>query len=41
KDVQEIVLVLKTNFLELRIKQYHSKSDPAEKAHDFSNVEES
>jgi|SRR5581483_2286030 len=40
KDVQEIVRALKTNFPELRIKEYHSKSDLVEKAHDFSNVEE-
>ena len=25
----------------MRIKKYHGKSDPEEKAHDFSNVEES
>ncbi|RGB24047.1 hypothetical protein C1646_773621 [Rhizophagus diaphanus] len=30
-----------TDFPELRIKKYHGKSDPVEKAHDFSNVEES
>src|SRR5947199_2596517 len=41
KDVQGIVRALKTDFLELRIKEYHGKSDPVEKAHDFSNVEES
>ncbi|CAI2190426.1 5947_t:CDS:2, partial [Funneliformis geosporum] len=41
KDVQGIVRVLKTNFPELRIKKYHGKSDPVEKAQDFSNVEES
>jgi len=41
KDVQEIVRTLKTDFPELRIKEYHSKSDPVEKAHDFSNVKES
>uniref|UniRef100_U9TCS9 Replication origin-binding protein domain-containing protein n=1 Tax=Rhizophagus irregularis (strain DAOM 181602 / DAOM 197198 / MUCL 43194) TaxID=747089 RepID=U9TCS9_RHIID len=41
KDVQGIVRALKTDFPELRIKEYHSKSDPVEKAHDFSNVEES
>ncbi|RGB21736.1 hypothetical protein C1646_777383 [Rhizophagus diaphanus] len=27
--------------LQLQIKEYHGKSDPVEKAHDFSNVEES
>ncbi|CAI2192756.1 7666_t:CDS:2, partial [Funneliformis geosporum] len=31
----------KTDFPELRIKKYHGKSDPEEKARDFSNVEES
>ncbi|CAI2189075.1 5675_t:CDS:2, partial [Funneliformis geosporum] len=41
KDVQGIVRSLKTNFSELQIKEYHGKSDPEEKAHDFSNVEES
>ncbi|CAI2198015.1 15127_t:CDS:2, partial [Funneliformis geosporum] len=41
KDMQGIVRALKTDFLELRIKEYHGKSDPIEKAHDFSNVEES
>ncbi|CAI2169773.1 17474_t:CDS:2 [Funneliformis geosporum] len=29
------------NKTKLRIKKYHSKSDSVEKAHDFSNVEES
>ncbi|CAG8510419.1 12879_t:CDS:2 [Cetraspora pellucida] len=37
KDMQEIVHALKTDFPELQIKEYHSKSDPVEKAHDFSN----
>src|SRR5688572_6872575 len=41
KDIQGIVCALKTDFLELRIKKYHGKSDPVKKAHDFSNVEES
>ncbi|CAI2185650.1 2912_t:CDS:2, partial [Funneliformis geosporum] len=41
KNVQGIVRALKTDFPELRIKEYHGKSDPVEKAHDFSNVEES
>ncbi|CAI2199953.1 4609_t:CDS:2, partial [Funneliformis geosporum] len=41
KDVQGIVRALKTDFPELRIKEYHGKSDPIEKAYDFSNVEES
>ncbi|CAI2199104.1 13938_t:CDS:1, partial [Funneliformis geosporum] len=41
KDVQGIVRALKTGFPELRIKEYHGKSDPEEKAHNFSNVEES
>jgi hypothetical protein len=41
KDVQGIVHALKTGFPELRIKEYHGKSDPVEKARDFSNVEES
>ncbi|CAB4392821.1 unnamed protein product [Rhizophagus irregularis] len=41
KDLQGIVRALKTDFPELRIKEYHGKSDPVEKAHDFSNVEES
>ncbi|GES79184.1 hypothetical protein GLOIN_2v1777834 [Rhizophagus clarus] len=40
KDVQGIVRALKTDFPELRIKEYHGKSDPVEKAHDFSNVED-
>ena len=39
--MQGIVRALKTDFLELRIKEYHGKSDPVEKTHDFSNVEES
>ncbi|GBB94832.1 hypothetical protein RclHR1_02420019 [Rhizophagus clarus] len=41
KDVQGIVRALKTDFPELRIKEYHGKSDPEEKANNFSNVEES
>ena len=41
KDIQGIIRALKTDFPELRIKEYHGKSDPEEKAHDFSNVEES
>ncbi|CAB4403270.1 unnamed protein product [Rhizophagus irregularis] len=41
KDMQGIVRALETDFPELRIKEYHGKSDPVEKAHDFSNVEES
>ncbi|GES73971.1 putative helicase [Rhizophagus clarus] len=41
KDVQGIIRALKTDFPELQIKEYHGKSDPVEKAHDFSNVEES
>ncbi|CAI2197194.1 9080_t:CDS:2, partial [Funneliformis geosporum] len=41
KDLQGIVHALKTEFPELRIKEYHGKSDPMEKAQDFSNVEES
>ena len=41
KDVQGIVRALKTDFPELRVKEYHGKSDPMEKAQDFSNVEES
>src|SRR2546423_1699421 len=41
KDVQGIVRTLKTDFSELRIKEYHGKSDPVEKAHDFSNVKKS
>ncbi|CAB4393173.1 unnamed protein product [Rhizophagus irregularis] len=40
KDIQGIVRALKTDFPELQIKEYHGKSDPVEKAHDFSNVEE-
>ncbi|CAI2191940.1 18880_t:CDS:2, partial [Funneliformis geosporum] len=32
KDVQEIVRTLKTDFSELRIKEYYGKSDPKEKA---------
>uniref|UniRef100_U9TF59 Uncharacterized protein n=1 Tax=Rhizophagus irregularis (strain DAOM 181602 / DAOM 197198 / MUCL 43194) TaxID=747089 RepID=U9TF59_RHIID len=39
--MQGIVRALKTDFPELRIKEYHGKSDLVEKAHDFSNVEES
>jgi len=39
--MQGIVRALKTDLLELRIKEYHGKSDPVEKAHNFSNVEES
>src|SRR3954454_25216392 len=41
KDIQGIVRALKTDFSELRIKEYHGKSDPMKKAHNFSNVEES
>jgi hypothetical protein len=41
KDVQGMVRTLKTNFPELQIKEYHGKSDPVKKVHDFSNVEES
>ncbi|RIA91902.1 hypothetical protein C1645_821355, partial [Glomus cerebriforme] len=40
KDVQGIVRALKTDFPELWIKEYHGKSNPVEKTHDFSNVEE-
>ncbi|RGB21613.1 hypothetical protein C1646_678406, partial [Rhizophagus diaphanus] len=40
KDVQGIVRALKTDFPELRIKEYHGKSDSVKKAHNFSNVEE-
>ncbi|CAI2189677.1 3195_t:CDS:2, partial [Funneliformis geosporum] len=40
KDVQGIVCALKTDFQELQIKEYHGKSDPEEKAHDFSNFEQ-
>ncbi|GES73734.1 hypothetical protein GLOIN_2v1766623 [Rhizophagus clarus] len=40
KDVQGIVRALKTDFPELRIKEYHGKSDSMEKAQDFSNVKE-
>ena len=39
--MQGIVHALKTDFSELQIKEYYGKSDLAEKAHDFSNVEES
>jgi len=39
--MQGIICALKTNFPELQIKEYYSKSDPEEKAYDFSNVEES
>ena len=38
KDVQGIIRALKTDFSELQIKEYHGKSDPVKKAHDFSNV---
>ncbi|CAI2187373.1 6633_t:CDS:2, partial [Funneliformis geosporum] len=41
KDLQGIVHAFKTEFSELRIKEYHGKSDLMEKAQDFSNVEES
>ncbi|CAI2177047.1 1428_t:CDS:1, partial [Funneliformis geosporum] len=41
KDLQGIIRALKTEFPELKIKEYHGKSDPIEKAQDFSNVEES
>ena len=40
KDIQGIVRALKTDFPELRIKEYHGDSDPVEKMRDFSNVEE-
>ncbi|RHZ85037.1 hypothetical protein Glove_73g27 [Diversispora epigaea] len=40
KDIQGIVYALRTDFPELRIKEYHGKSDPAEKAQDFGNVDE-
>jgi hypothetical protein len=39
KDVQAIVYSLRNKYPELRIKEYHGKSDPEEKSHDFSNVE--
>ncbi|CAI2190049.1 2557_t:CDS:2, partial [Funneliformis geosporum] len=39
KDLQEIVRALKTDFPELQIKEYHGKSDPVEKAHDFIGIE--
>ncbi|CAG8811699.1 12046_t:CDS:2, partial [Gigaspora rosea] len=39
KDMQGIVYALRTDFPELRIKEYHGKSDPAEKAQDFGNFE--
>ncbi|CAI2190367.1 8963_t:CDS:2 [Funneliformis geosporum] len=38
KDLQEIVRALKTDFPELQIKEYHGKSDPVEKAHDFNSI---
>ena len=38
--MQGIVRALRTAFPELRIKSYHGKSDPVEKARDFSDVEE-
>src|SRR5436190_7407856 len=38
KDMQGIVRALETDFPELRIKEYHGKSDLMEKAHDFNNV---
>ncbi|CAI2165483.1 2119_t:CDS:2 [Funneliformis geosporum] len=41
KDMQGIVYALKTDFLELQIKEYHGKSDLVEKTHNFSNVKES
>ncbi|CAI2166628.1 17034_t:CDS:2, partial [Funneliformis geosporum] len=41
KNVQGIIHALKTDFSELRIKEYYDKSDPVEKAHDFSNIKES
>ncbi|CAI2191416.1 6491_t:CDS:2 [Funneliformis geosporum] len=41
KDLQGIICALKTEFSELRIKKYYGKSDPMEKAQDFSNVKES
>ncbi|RGB22102.1 hypothetical protein C1646_776650 [Rhizophagus diaphanus] len=41
KDVQGIIHALKTDFSELWIKEYYGKSDPVEKAYDFSNVKES
>ncbi|CAI2201083.1 11084_t:CDS:2, partial [Funneliformis geosporum] len=37
KDVQGIIHTLKTDFLELQIKEYYGKSNPVEKARDFSN----
>ncbi|CAJ0758414.1 9238_t:CDS:2 [Entrophospora sp. SA101] len=40
RDVQGIVHALRTDFSELCIKEYHGKSDPAEKAQDFGNVDE-
>ncbi|CAG8554560.1 3024_t:CDS:2, partial [Cetraspora pellucida] len=40
KDVQGIVHALRTDFPELCIKNYHGKSDLAEKAKDFGNVDE-
>ncbi|CAI2189283.1 3688_t:CDS:2 [Funneliformis geosporum] len=39
KDVQGIVCALKTDFSELRIKEYHGELDLEEKARDFNNVE--
>ena len=39
--MQGIIRALKTDFPELRIKEYHGKSDPMEKAYDFRNVKES
>ncbi|CAG8526358.1 13394_t:CDS:2 [Cetraspora pellucida] len=38
KDIQGIVHALKTEFPELQIKEYYSKSNPVEKACDFSNL---
>ncbi|PKK56624.1 hypothetical protein RhiirC2_799633 [Rhizophagus irregularis] len=38
KDMQGIVRTFETDFPELQIKEYHGKSDPVEKAYDFSNV---
>ncbi|CAG8630015.1 1009_t:CDS:2 [Cetraspora pellucida] len=39
-NMQEIIRALRTDFSGLCIKNYHDKSNPVEKAYDFSDIEE-
>src|SRR5207237_8684098 len=40
RNIQGIVRALRADFPELRIKEYHGKSDPIEKTRDFRDVDD-